>query len=143
MKNLLTTLILCSLTLTASAVELGVSEVHDYGVRKNGYRATVEVSGIDLSATHMGHSYNRITAGKDFQVYKFGNATFYAGAAVAYQDTLVSKVNNGYGAVANVKADLAVSKKINFTLGAEHFGGINQIKQFNGNAVNIGLEYKF
>ncbi|MFZ9611010.1 MAG: hypothetical protein ACO294_09945 [Methylococcales bacterium] len=143
MKKLLTTLFLIAATFTASAVEVGISEVHDYGVKKNGYRASVEVAGINLTGTHMGHSYNRLTVGKDFQVFKFGNATFYAGASAAYQNTLVSNVANGYGAVADVKADLVVSKNINLTLGAEHFGGRNQIKQFNGNAVNIGLEYKF
>lgn len=143
MKKLLSILSLALFSLSAMAIEVGVSEVHDYGVKKNGYRASAEVAGISLTGTHMGHSYNRVTAGKDFQVFKFSNATFYAGAAAAYQNTLVSNVANGYGAVADIKADLVVSKEINLTLGAEHFGGRNQIKQFNGNAVNIGLEYKF
>jgi hypothetical protein len=143
MKKAIATLILSSSALAANAFEVGVEGVHDYGVHKNGYRATTEIYGVDLSATHMGHSYNRVTVGKDFDLYKLGNATFSAGAALAYQNTLVSKVQNGYGAVIDADVTIKINKKIDAVAGIEHFTGQSQIKSFNGNAATIGLNVKF
>jgi len=143
MKKVIATLILSASALAANAIEVGVEGVHDYGVHKNGYRATAEVLGIDLSATHMGHSYNRVTVGKDFDIFKFGNATFSAGVASAYQDTLVNKVQNGYGAVVDANVNIKVTKKVEAVVGVEHFTGQSQVKSFNGNAATLGLNIKF
>ena len=143
MKKAIATLVLSASALAANTFEVGVEGVHDYGVHKNGYRATTEIYGVGLSATHMGHSYNRVTVGKDFDLYKLGNATFSAGAALAYQNTLVSKVENGYGAVIDAGVTIKVNKKIDAVAGIEHFTGQSQIKSFNGNAATIGLNVKF
>jgi hypothetical protein len=143
MKKIIATLILSASVLAANAVEVGVEGVHDYAVHKNGYRATAEVLGIDLSATHMGHSYNRVTVGKDFDVFKLGNATFSAGVAGAYQNTLVNKVENGYGVVFDANAQIKITKKIEAVVGVEHFTGQSQVKSFNGNAATLGLNIKF
>jgi hypothetical protein len=143
MKKVIATLILSASALAANAIEVGVEGVHDYGVHKNGYRATAEVLGIDLSATHMGHSYNRVTVGKDFDVFKLGNATFSAGVAGAYQNTLVNNVQNGYGVVVDANANIKVTKQVEAVVGVEHFTGQSQVKSFNGNAATLGLNIKF
>ena len=130
-----------TITLSAFAGEVTVSEAHDYGVKENGFRVGTSVAGLSLTATHIDSKYNRYAVGKEVEVTKVGPVALSAGGSVSYQDTVRAK--DGYGLTVGAKATLPITKSVDLVAGAERFVGQNRVSSFNGNVGTIGLTAKF
>lgn len=146
MKKTIIALTLALSALSASALELGVSQVHDYNLAKNGIRVTGSMGSLgsfapQASFTRVEKEYNRFGIGADYSLFKVGVLNVSASAAGVYQDSY--KGDNGYGVTVGLKSTAELTKDISLVAGVERFIGEKKLNSFNGNVVTLGMNLKF
>lgn len=146
MKKLFAATALVMATLSASAMEVGVSTVRDSNLNANGVRVTVAAASVAnikpvLSITHVNDQYNRYAVGSEFALVKMGPVAVGATTALAYQDNTATVA--GYGLTAGVKATLPIAKNVDAVLATERFAGQDRIGNSNGTVTALGLNVKF
>jgi hypothetical protein len=146
MKKLFAATALVMATLSASAMEVGVSAVRDSNLNADGVRVTVAAGSIGsikpiLSITHLNNQYNRYAVGSEYVLTKLGPVAVGATAALAYQDNTASVA--GYGLALGAKATLPLAKNVDAVLSTERFAGQDRIGNSNGMVTALGLNVKF
>lgn len=136
---------------SASAVELGVNAIRDYGQTpdRNGWGVTVGEHFGKFSATA---GFDRFTEGKNdtnryslvggYDVAKFGDLTITPKLGVAYIDPTTTK--NGLAGTVGVGASYAVTKTVALTADYRYQSAIqSRVNNFNGNTVTGGIKVSF
>lgn len=145
MKKIMFALAVMAAGMSAHALDVGVSAVHDYNLSKNGVRLQTAVpvvpGGLTASVTHIEDGYARLAVGKSFDLAKAGPVQFSASVSGVHQTT--HNGPNGFGVVVGAGASMPISKNVGLTAGVERFIGQDRVKQFNGNSAVVGLNVKF
>lgn len=135
-----------AISTVAFAADVEVSSVRD--INSDRYGTRVAVSGGKLgfvtptaSVTDVGAVYTRYTVGGKADVASFGPVKVSANLGAAYQNSV--NADNGAGLVYGVKASYDLTKALAVNAGWERFTGDTRVANYNGNAVTVGLSYKF
>lgn len=129
--------------LSASAGEVTVSAVRDFGLNANGVRVEAQVQGFTLSATRIADQYNRFGVGKELQLFASGPFSVSAGVGVGYQSTLAASDVNGFGLSAGAKAEYKLTKNLSALVGVEQFYGQSRISGFSNTTGTVGMKVSF
>lgn len=148
MKKIAFATILAVATISASAVEVGLTATRDYaGVNRNGGGITIgtQVAGFGVTGgferAQLGQDQTRFSVVADKQVATLGPVALTGRVGVAYLDNQTSR--DGFALTAGVGANYVLTKSTTLTLAADHQYGQTRVGQFDGNRVTVGLKTGF
>ena len=134
----------------ASAAEIGVQGLRDYGTNpdRNGFGITV---GQKFGAVTATAGFDRFTKGTNdldryslvggVDVAKLGPVTVAVKAGVAYLDPQTS--SNGYALLAGAGVSYPLTKKVALTADYRYQHGQDRVSQFNGSTIGAGVKVSF
>ena len=137
---------LAFIAMCASATEVTVSEVRDFGLKSNGVRVTAPLGSIagftpQLSVTEINKQYVRFGVGGEYALATVGPVAVALTGTGLYQDT--HRGASGYGLTFGAKATVPVTKSVALVASTERFVGQARESKFDGNTGTIGLNIKF
>lgn len=150
MKKLAIASLIALAATSASALEVGFNTTRDYSGRadRDSMGVTVEkkFGGIDIAAsfdrfTKSINDQDRFSLTAGYNLARVGTLTLGPKVGVAFLDNERSK--DGYAMTAGAGASLRITKRANLNLDVARQIGQDNVKQFNGNLVSLGVSYKF
>ena len=150
MKKFAIASILAVATITASAIEVGVTAVNQttpnperygYGVTVGetfgAYNVTAGVSRFYREA----NDQTRVTLVGSREVAKVGPVALSGRVGLAYLNNQTGE--DGTALTVGAGAQVPVSSKVAATLSVDRQYGQNRVSSFNGNVITAGLKYSF
>lgn len=148
MKKLVIGSLFTMIAATASAVDLGVSSVYDFGTDRNGYMVTAGHNigrlGLELGAarfTESGQDQTRVSLVGSLELFKVGQIGVSAKVGGAYLDNQTAA--DGYAAMAGVGVSMPITKSIHVVGDVVRQFGQERVNGFDGTVATAGLKYRF
>lgn len=149
MKKIAIASLIALATMSASAMELGVTAARDFaGDNRNAYGITL---GQKFGAVGVTAGFDRATSGVNdqdryslvgsYDVAKVGSATVAVKAGAAYLST--QGAEDGYAALVGVGVSYPLTKAVSVGVDLTSQYGQKRVEQFNGNRVTAGLKFAF
>ena len=150
MKKILIATTIALAATTASALEVGVIGTRDYSGADNRNSAGVTI-GQKYGAVGLTAGFERFTKGSNdqdrfslvagYDVAKFGSVTVTPKVGAAYLNNQTGE--DGYAMTVGVGASLPITKQVSLTADVARQWGQDRVKASDGNAVTLGVSYKF
>jgi hypothetical protein len=150
MKKFVIASILAAATISASALDVGVTSTVDFSESKTrqDFGATVGQSYGKLNViggfdrfTKRRDQQSRFSVTAGYDIAKFGPVTVTPGVGVAYLNNQNSA--DGYALTVGVGAGVPITKQVAFTATVTHQVGQSRVKSSDGNTLTTGLKYSF
>lgn len=149
MKKFFAITALSLVTLSASALEVGITGGRDFSGSDRNYggvtlaRSMGPVSvALGVTRTAVGaNDQNRWSVVGGYDVARVGPVTITPTLGVAYLDN--QRTDNGLALAAGVEASMPVTKKVRAVVDWSHQVGQSRVSASDGNRVGVSVRYKF
>ncbi len=150
MKKIAIATVIALAAASASALELGVSATRDYSGAENRNGGGVSL-GEQYGKVSITAGFDRFTKGNNdqdryslvagYDVAKLGAVTVTPKVGVAYLNNQTSA--DGYAMTVGVGATLPLTKQVSVGLDVARQYGQDRVQASDGNAVTVGVKYRF
>ncbi len=150
MKKIAIATVIALAAASASALELGVSATRDYSGAENRNGGGISL-GEQYGKVSITAGFDRFTKGNNdqdryslvagYDVAKLGAVTVTPKVGVAYLNNQTSA--DGYAMTVGVGATLPLTKQVSVGLDVARQYGQDRVQASDGNAVTVGVKYRF
>ena len=148
MKKIVLASLLALATLSASALEIGLTASEDYankdrtggGITLTEHKGPMSITaGFDRYVKNT--TLNKWSLVGGYDVTKVGTATVTAKAGAVYLDQHAGK--DGYAALVGAGISIPVTKQVAATVDYRYQAGQSRVNNLNGSSVLVGVKYAF